>query len=139
MDVEGESTLLSDYLRRGTPCVLCGGHAHVVDERSIDSSVKLKWKLRDLTEIEFFAATEGMGLPEEQQCCLEDVAAALKSSRVVAVEGQEVPGSTRSVLHCIRLSNGYAIHLAAGSYGATVYRLVRPVSYTDNVLKEVEK
>jgi hypothetical protein len=131
-----EASLLHDYVKSGCPCLHCGKPAVAINELNVDDSLRDRWKLRDLTETEFFAATEGMGLPEEQQCDLLTIQNLLHQARVVSMVGASLPGTTRSVIYCIRFDNGYALHLAAGAQGATAYRLVKNESYANKLLGE---
>lgn len=118
-------------------CPTCEFPAAGVMEHDID--VRSLPKLRDLEAQEFFQALNGMGLPEEQECTIDAVTQALITSRVVRVVGHSITNSKRFALEWLELEDGRRMYFAAGTHGATVYRLTLPVKHTEKVLKEIDE
>ncbi len=120
----------SDYWPDKYTCPRCDGSARGVLEIEIDSKAMSKLDLVDLTPEEAFAALNGLGIPTEHKCFLEVVQALLKYP-IKNVKGEDVPGTTRSVIHSIELVDGTKIYLGSSPLGAVVYRITPPFSYKE--------
>ena len=118
------------------PCPSCTQPATGVDELDVDQRVLQVMRLHDLTPQEAFAAFLGMGLPEEQRCSMSVLQELLREQPVRKVIGTDVEGAERTVVDALELWDGTKVHFGAGSDGAVVYRIVRPISYTERVLRE---
>jgi hypothetical protein len=89
----------------------------------------------DLTAQEAFAALNGMGLPEEQDCGPTAVRVAFKEP-IKSVDARLVKGTNRSVIDSIEFGNGTRVFLGASAYGAIVYRIAKKRSFVKEVLSE---
>lgn len=92
-----------------------------------------EFELMDLSAHELFAALNGLGLPDEQECSLETVTALLKEHHVKRVVGADVLQTSRCVLFMLELANGTRLHFGSGPEGAVIYRNVPPQSYAEKI------
>jgi hypothetical protein len=93
-------------------------------------------ELRDLTPHEAFAAFNGFGLPEEQDCALESVQKLLAEQPVRKVVGTSITGMRRTIIDSLELWDGTRVYFGAGAEGACIYRIVRPTMYAEKVIAE---
>lgn len=135
--VEAQSLvgMRSDWWPNRYPCVLCGGMAEMAD--SIDPAALAAMAKYDLTPQEAFAAFNGLGLPDEQDCGPAAVKEVLQSSGVKDVVVEQLRGSNRSILRRIVMEDGRTLHLASGAMGALVYRISKPRSHVQEMLDGV--
>jgi hypothetical protein len=103
----------------------------VIEPRLLD-----QLEVHDLTPQEVFQALQGMGLPKERACTVEDVHAVLHGQRVIFLDLQSVPNSTRSVLHSFTMESGQRVFLGSSPQGAVVYRIAPPRQVAKEVLGE---
>lgn len=113
------------------PCPSCDAKATV--HTAVDAEVMNVLDIHDLTPAEAFVAFNGMGLPEEQECGPTAVNKAF-SQPVKKINAKLIKGSNRSVLESIEFEDGTRLFLASSPYGATVYRISKPRSITEEVL-----
>jgi len=118
-------------------CPSCEAAATGVLESDID--VRTLPSLRDLEAQELFQALNGMGLPEEQDCTIESVTKVLLDQRIVKVIGHSIEGTRRYCLEHVEFDDGRRLYFAAGSHGATAYRLTLPIKHTEKVLEEFDE
>lgn len=116
------------------PCPTCGEDSEEVD--SIEQAAFRSLDLHDLTPQEAFAAFNGLGLPKERDCGSTAVSALLIEKRIVAVEGEMIKGTNRTVIRHIEFQDGTKMYLGASAYGAMVYRIQPKRSFTEEVLRE---
>ena len=123
----------SDFWPNRFPCPSCGKLCPGLMEELVDERAYALLKLRDLTPIEAFAAFNGMGFPEEQQCSMATLHELFKEQPVRRIVGSDVDGQARAVLDTIELWDGTRVHFGASPAGAVVYRIVRPPSLATKV------
>lgn len=85
----------------------------------------------DVTPKEAFAATAGLGLPDEQDCSATAVEKLLKEQRVASVGVKMIRNSHRSIIDYIEFEDGTKMYLGSSSLGATVYRIAPKHRYSD--------
>lgn len=124
----------SDFWPDKYTCVACGKPCEALFESEAEPSALEKMKVRDLTAAELFAALNGLGTPDEMQCDGATVRELL-SRPIKDVRGRTLPNTTRFVIDHIELEDGTRMYFGAGSAGACVYRITRPVSYTQKALE----
>ena len=115
-------------------CVQCERPCEGIYEGDAEQSALEKMKLRELTAQEFYAALNGLGTPDEMHCDTVTVRELFSSKTVRRVHSKDVRGTTRSVIESIEFDDGTRLYLAAAPLGAVVYRITRPISYTQKVL-----
>jgi hypothetical protein len=124
----------SDFWPDQFPCPSCGKPSTGMLEREADARVLGLMALRDLTPQEAFAAFNGLGFPDERKCSLEEVQALLREQPVRRVSGTDVVGAARTIIDFLELWDGTKVYFGAGAEGAVIYRITRPVSYTQKAL-----
>lgn len=117
-------------------CVRCGNPVRGLLEREVDPAAMRLVEVRDLTPHEALAAFNGLGLPEEQSCTLERVSQLLLEHPIRRVIGTNVQGMERTIIDSLELWDGTRVYFGAGAEGACIYRIVRPISYTEKLLGE---
>lgn len=127
---------LSDYWPDKYVCIVCGKKCEGLPESDVETAVLQRMKVRDLSAEEFLAALEGFGLPEEMLCTGASVREVLQGRPIKLLHGRDLRGTTRFCIDSIELEDGTKIHFGASPMGAVVYRISRPISYTQNVLAE---
>lgn len=118
----------SDFWPDKFECPQCQGTMRGMLEAQADVNALKLMRLKDLTPHEAFAAFNGLGFPDEQNCTLEALHELLREQPVRKLHGENVAGSTRSIIECIELWDGSKIYLGASPEGAVVYRTTTPVS-----------
>jgi len=106
----------------------CAGSAKLFDSLEISQRALGSLTIVDVTPEEAFAALNGVGLPEERSCFIEDIRTLL-SKGVKRVSGKNLPGTSRCIVDFIETEDGSRIYLAPSGEGVTVYRVTRPPSY----------
>lgn len=105
------------------PCPsLCGGSINLVGPPTVPENVHVKAPI-NLTGRQLYQAVNGLGLPEELPRTVESVEKALVSHVVTKVVVEEHQGKV--YLHEFHLATGDVLHLASGSKGAQVLRIVK--------------
>jgi len=112
------------------PCPFCGALTSM--------SLNAVGVVVDLTPQEAMAAFGGLGLPLERECGELAVKHAFDSMRVKAVHTKMVNRKC-CCLESIEFEDGTKLYLGSSFYGAVVYRIAKPHSYTSSVLQEMEK
>jgi hypothetical protein len=85
---------------------------------------------------ELYAAINGLGLPHERQCTLENVVQALAGRTVNHIEASEVDNNLRScrlVVRYLQLDDGTRLYFGAGLGGAVLYRIRRKHALTEQL------
>lgn len=126
----------SEFWPTGYTCVSCGKPCEGMSEVLVDPALMAQMKVRDLGPNEYYSALLGLGTPDEMQCDATTVRELLKQ-RVRHVGGFVVKGTTRFCMTDLEVEDGTKLYLGASTHGAVVYRIARPVSYTQKVLEEI--
>lgn len=121
---------LSSFWPDQYPCPRCGKMVRGIWESEADPRALQLMALQEATPQEAFAAFSGLGFPDEQHCSLATVLALLLEHPVRRLVGSDIAGAERAVVDSIELWDGTRLHFGASSYGAVVYRITRPISYT---------
>jgi hypothetical protein len=124
----------SPYWPDGYTCPRCGSTASGCDELELPRGAHTV-AVVDLTAEELLAALHGLGLPDEQDAAFERISDILQTTRIKRVVGKTVPGTKRCVVEHLLLEDGTKVYLGASSYGAVVYRVVKPTSYVQRLLE----
>lgn len=119
----------SDFWPDKYPCPTCAAKCKAFLECEIDTPALALMTMIDLTPQEAYAALFGLGLPEERSCCAEVVEALFKEHGIVA-KGRQHHGVLRYYLDELTLKDGTRFFLAPSPYGAVIYRVSKPHSYT---------
>lgn len=132
----GESEMLfgqqSDFYPDRYPCFRCEKPvAELVP--AIDSQALQAVEIFDVTPREAFAAMNGLGLPDEQECSATAVTKLFESQPVSHVKTRVIRNSHRCIVEYIEFENGVRIYLGSSVLGATVYRVAQPHSYAEQV------
>ena len=125
----------SEYWPNGYTCVCCGSKCEGMHERDVEDAVLHRMKVRDLSAEEMIAAQEGLGTPDEMLCTGASVRELLQKP-IKKVHGFDLPGTTRFCVDALELEDGTKIHFGSSPSGAVVYRISRPISYTERALGE---
>lgn len=115
-------------------CVSCGKRCEAIKESEAEPEALKKMKLKELNAQEFLAALHGFGTPDEMLCDAATVRELFRRP-IKHVAGYTIPNTSRFLLETIELEDGTKIYFGAGAAGACVYRITRPISYTDKVLQ----
>jgi len=115
-------------------CVACGRPCEGIAEIDATADALARMKVRELTAEEYYAALMGLGTPDEMVCDAVTVRELLRL-KIKKVSGHTVQGTTRFCLTEIEVENGVRLYLGASSHGAIVYRITRPISYTERALE----
>jgi hypothetical protein len=124
----------SEYWPDKYTCVTCDQPCEGMAEHEADQQALLQMKVRDLTPQEFYAALNGLGTPDEMRCDGATVREIFQTKKVVKVQGADLLGTTRFVLHELVFEDGTMMSFGAGPRGAVVFRIKRAVSYAKKVL-----
>lgn len=116
-------------------CVTCSKNCLGVVEAEADAGDLVRMKVRDLTPNEMYAAQLGLGTPDEMQCDAATVRGLLGQG-IKRVFGQDIRGTTRFCLVALEVQDGTTLHFGASPHGAVVFRISRPISYTQKALEE---
>jgi hypothetical protein len=119
---------LSEFWPDKYVCPRCEKGARGMLESEADVRALSLLEVRDLNAQEAFQAFMGLGFPDEQDCTLESLNELLREKPVRALHGENVRGSTRSVIESLELWDGTKIYFGAAPDGAVAYRVVRPSS-----------
>jgi hypothetical protein len=125
----------SDFWPDHYTCVSCGRGCEGILEIEATADALSRLKVRELTAEEYFAALMGLGTPDEMVCDGATVRELLQIP-IKKVVGQDIRGTTRFCLTELELENGIRLFFGASAHGAIVYRIARPISYTQRVLEE---
>ena len=125
----------SDFWPDKYVCISCGKACIGVKESSITVQDLSKAKVRDLDAEQMLAAMSGLGTPDEMLCDITTVRELL-ARPIKKVQGYTVAGTTRTCLMEIELVDGTKLHFGSSVHGAIVYRITRPISYTQKMLEE---
>ena len=104
-------------------CARCGADATGCPEREVPRFMQ-NASITDLTAPELYAALQGMGLPKETSCTIENVSDLLGKVGIRVV-GEDVPNTGRCVIDYFEFADGSRAYMGASSHGAVVYRLIR--------------
>lgn len=115
-------------------CIACGKPCEGLLENEAENNALERMKVRDLTAPELFAALHGLGTPDEMQCDGATVRELL-TRPIKGVQGRTPPGTARFILESLELEDGTKLYFGASPSGACVYRITRPVSYTQKALE----
>jgi hypothetical protein len=116
-------------------CISCGNSCEGMLESEVEAAVLFKMKVRELTAEEMYAAQHGLGTPDEM-VCNGSMVRELFSKSVKKVHGYDITGTTRYCIDHLEFEDGTKLYLGASPSGAIVYRIARPISYTQKVLEE---
>lgn len=128
----------SDYWPDKYVCITCGKACNGVDESSVSVAQLAKMKVRDLDPEQMLAALNGLGTPDEMLCDITTVRLLLQEKKIKKVHGYTVNGTTRTCVTSLELEDGTKLYCGSSVHGAIVYRITRPVSYTQKALEENE-
>ena len=103
-------------------------------EQQADPRALALMAVRNLSPQEAFAAFNGLGFPEERSCTMDVLQALLREQPIRRIIGKNISGAMTAHIDALELWDGTKIHLGAGSSGAVVYRIVRPVPYAVRAL-----
>jgi hypothetical protein len=139
LSIQGDTTELVSLFGEGSehypdmfPCPVCANKAFCVE--LVDAVALKTMQVYHLSAQEAFAAINGLGLPEEQECVPSAVQRALADSHVTKTDAKLIAGTNRSVISYLELENGTKIYLGTSPQGVTVYRIAPKRSYTQEVL-----
>lgn len=138
-DVEQTSHLVgpgSEFWPDKYPCVSCSSLCEAIPEHEAEPDALARMKIKDLTAPELYAALMGLGTPDEMICDGATVRELLAGKTIKKVHGKDLPNTTRFLAEVLELDDGTKLYLGAASQGAVVYRITRPVSYTNKVLAD---
>jgi hypothetical protein len=116
-------------------CLVCGEKCEAISESDAEPAALARMKLKDLSAQEYYAALHGLGTPDEMKCDAPTVNELL-SRPVKKVVGRQLPNTERFLLETIEVEGGVKLHFGAGAAGAVIYRITRPISYTEKVLRD---
>lgn len=129
---DGElESLFGEWHPNKYPCFNCGEAAQVVE--AIDSTSVLQFVLHDVTAGEAFAAMNGLGLPQEQECSPAAVEKLFSERTVKRAKTRVIRNSHRCVIDFLEFDDGSRLYLGSSSVGAVVYRISSPHSYAQQV------
>jgi len=129
----------SEYWPNKYVCVNCEQPCTAHHEMEVELDVLALMKMRELSPEEMLAAQMGLGTPDEMMCDAATVNDLLLHRRIKNVASYTVKGTTRCCLTVIELEDGVKLHFGSSAHGAVVYRISRPISYQQRVLKESAK
>ena len=128
----GES---SEFWPKGYRCVSCDKRCDGMAEVDVEGAVLQRMKVRELSAEEMLAAQHGLGTPDEMLCDGATVRELFKQP-VKKIHGYDIKGTTRFCIDALELEDGTKVHLGSSPSGAVVYRISRPISYTQRALEE---
>lgn len=92
-------------------------------------------EIHDLTPQEAFQAIQGMGLPGEKDCNVENVRQFFMSP-IREVDVSPLPGTDRSIVRSLTAADGTRLFLGSSPFGVVVYRIAPPRRITQEILDE---
>ena len=116
----------SDFWPDKFPCPRCEKDCMGVSELAADPRALRAFELVELTPQEAFAAFNGLGLPSEGQCTVEEITRLLREQPIRHLGAVNLPGTTRCRINFLELWDGTRLHFGAGAEGAVLYRRVLP-------------
>jgi hypothetical protein len=119
-------------------CPKCGSQALATGIGETPSELLVGKDVLELEPEELFAALHGLGLPEDRNATAETVIPLLTEKRVVKVKGSNIPNTKRFHLDWLELEDGTRLYLAAGGYGAVIYRVRPPIRVRSDGQSSVE-
>lgn len=136
MELSGLVGDLSEFYPDKYPCPGdgCKAHARAFAPAEISARAATQLRVVDVTPQEAFAAFNGLGLPKERSCYIDEVRSMFEAG-VKNISGKDLPGTTRCMVDHVELTDGTKIYFGASTEGATIYRVTRPISYVENVEK----
>lgn len=126
----------SEFWPNKYDCLSCGEKCEAISESDAEPAAIARMKLKDLSAQEYYAALLGLGTPDEMNCDASTVNELMKKP-VKKVHGRQLPNTQRFLLEAIELEDGTKLHFGAGAAGAVIYRITRPISYTEKALSDV--
>lgn len=123
-DPEGMERLFgrhSDWYPSKFPCPACGHFAESV--LSVHPLALKSATVYDLTISEAYAALNGLGLPDEQECGPLAIKKLFDEHKVTRVSANIVPGTNRSSIDFLEFEDGSRMYFGISPHGATVYRI----------------
>ncbi len=123
----------SEFFPDKYPCISCNKPCVAISESDAEPAALARMKQRDLEPEEYFAALNGLGTPDEMVCDAATVRELL-SKPVKKVVGRTLPNTQRFLVESIEVEGGTKLYFGAGAAGAVIYRIVRPISYTERAL-----
>lgn len=120
-----------DYTPGSQRCYDCGKTATFCD--AVDPEVWGKLTIYDVTPAEAFAALNGLGVPEEQECSAAAVEKLFDEHQVTGVRARMIRNSHRCIIDYLEFDNGTKMYFGSSSLGATVYRIAPRHSYAEHV------
>lgn len=118
----------SEFWKDSYTCFRCNGRAEGFLTAEISAAALRELQVYNVTSLEAFAAMNGLGIPEERNCC-GDVITPLLAALGVKAHGKEYRGVPRFFLDSLELPDGTKLHLGASPQGACIYRITKPHSY----------
>lgn len=118
----------SEFWKDHYTCFRCNGGAEGFLTAEISAAALRELQVYNVTALEAFAAMNGLGIPEERNCC-SDAIVPMFEALGIKVHGKEYRGMQRFFLNSIELPDGTTLHLGASPQGACIYRITKPHSY----------
>lgn len=78
---------------------------------------------RQVTAIELFQASAGVGLPSERKCSPDDIRKLILGARIVDAQLSKATDPSKSLLLSLTVEGGKTIHLATSTSGPIVYKV----------------
>ncbi len=122
----------SDFWPNKYPCPGCTRVLAARAEESLTASERT-FRVVFLSAEELFAALNGLGLPDEQDCTKEIVEGLLREHPIRRVAGTTIRDTQRFCLEHLELWDGTRLFFGASPEGAIVYRVVRRPNYAERV------
>lgn len=123
----------SDLWPKGFRCARCEAPIEAFLESQVAGAALAQMQITNVTPSEALAASNGLGLPVERACTLEEIHELFQSRGVKRVVGTNIPGTQRCILDYLVLNDETKIYFGASTDGATVYRITRPHSYVESL------
>lgn len=125
----------SEFFPDKYDCLACGEKCEAISESDAEPAALARMKVKDLSAAEYYAALGGLGTPDEMNCDAATVNELLKRP-IKKVHGRQLPNTQRFLLEIVELEDGTKLYFGAGAAGAVIYRIARPISYTEKVLND---
>lgn len=116
-------------------CTNCEGVATCVYEGQIDPNELKDFNIRELEAQDYFRFLMGVGLPEEQDCRLEELVKVFAAGKVAKLAGHNIKGSKRYCVDWLEMEDGTKLYFGASSHGATIFRIVKKTDFTKRALE----
>lgn len=124
---------LSTFALDGYTCSECGKKAGLFNHGDVTPAAAARLRIVDVAPEEAFAALNGLGIPSERSCLLEDVTELIEKFPVASVSGKNISGTGRCIIDHLVLQDGSKVYFAPSTEGATIYRISRPHSYVGSI------